>query len=63
MDMADLQRERGDNSGEDDMTSDKEQTEALVRTDHVPDKYLIYGVNDVPPVHVTILCALQVCTL
>ena len=31
-----------------------------VETDTEEDKCMIYGVNDVPPVHITIICALQV---
>ena len=34
-----------------------------VSVDSLTGKYLIYGVNDSPPLHVTVVCALQVGTL
>lgn len=33
-----------------------------VETENYADKYLIYGVNDSPPLHITLVCGLQVCT-
>lgn len=33
-----------------------------LEVDDLTAKYLIYGVNDSPPIHVTIICALQVCS-
>ena len=29
-------------------------------TEDGEEKYLIYGVNDSPPIHITVICALQV---
>ncbi|XP_045169343.2 solute carrier family 23 member 2-like isoform X2 [Mercenaria mercenaria] len=44
-----------------DETDVSEQTEALVEPviENNTEKYLIYGVNDAPPIHITIICALQ----
>jgi hypothetical protein len=39
----------------------KTKDEVLETTvENYADKYLIYGVNDAPPIHITIVCALQV---
>jgi hypothetical protein len=45
----------------DDIKEDGECPEALV--EECANKYLIYGVNDTPPIHVTLVCALQVNSL
>lgn len=39
-----------------------EQQKMLVESkkDNYADRYLIYGVSDTPPIHITIICALQV---
>jgi hypothetical protein len=39
-----------------------EKTEMLVEPEieNKAEKYLIYGINDSPPIYVTIICALQV---
>jgi len=34
-----------------------------VEVENLTDKYLIYGINDAPPIHVTIVCAIQVSLL
>ncbi|XP_060590151.1 solute carrier family 23 member 1-like [Ruditapes philippinarum] len=41
----------------DDIKEDGECSEAVV--EECANKYLIYGVNDTPPIHVTLVCALQ----
>ena len=39
----------------------KEKDDVLeASVENYADKYLIYGVNDVPPIHITIVSALQV---
>lgn len=48
----------GVNSASADLIEEKE-VDAVLEGDH-SSKCLIYGVNDSPPIHITIVCALQV---
>ena len=41
-----------------DRKPDKEDVD--VEVENYADKALIYGVNDTPPIHITIVCGLQV---
>lgn len=44
------------------LDASSEQEEKLVEAvaENSADKYLIYGVNEAPPIHITVVCALQV---
>ncbi|KAL4221965.1 hypothetical protein ACF0H5_018015 [Mactra antiquata] len=41
------------------LTEVNKNDEILVEVDDYSNKYLIYGINDIPPIHITIICALQ----
>ncbi|WAQ93740.1 S23A2-like protein [Mya arenaria] len=45
---------------DDDANGEVETEETQVYIENYKDKLLIYGINDSPPIHVTIICALQV---
>lgn len=40
-----------------------DRKESTVMIDESPPKFLIYGIKDSPPIHITIICGLQVCYL
>ena len=45
-------------------TEAKQETKDVeVKIENYADKALIYGINDTPPIHITIICGLQVSLL
>jgi len=48
----------------DEATAETKLTESnadnVIEVEDLTNKYLIYGINDAPPIHITIVCALQV---
>ena len=38
----------------------EDKTEDNVQIEDHPPKYLVYGLSDSPPIHITIICGLQV---
>ena len=63
MEKTSLTKLNGDyNEIADDFEDNKNEivfTEAEVK----PIKHLIYGIKDTPPIHITIICGLQVCRI
>ena len=60
MDAEKHSKSDGDTKGENICLScvgEKTETEVTVES---PPKYLIYGIKDSPPIHITVICGLQV---
>ena len=45
---------------QDPLAEGHEEVEDVVQIEDPPPKYLVYGLTDSPPIHITIICGIQV---